>query len=215
MASLRLSLPALAAVLCLAFAAPAQAQGGTPNDPEVARLITAGHSLKWNYTPSGKAERYGHAEVLVGTSADKVQSVVTNFSGYKDLVPDKFSSARIIAKEGGNTDLQMQIPMKGLLRSLNVWQILRFGPVREVSKGVFQLQGKFVRGSNIKDADLVFTWREVGPSTTLLKMDLLMQLTLPSPQSMVDEELRDAAANAVEGVLFKAQGTKDPVTVVQ
>jgi hypothetical protein len=46
-------------------------------------------------------------------------------------------------------------------------------------------------------------------------MDLLMQLTIPSPQAMVDEELRDAAAQAIEGVLHKAQGTKDPVTAIQ
>jgi hypothetical protein len=209
----RRPLLALAAAICLAFAAPAPAHA--QDDAEVTRLLTAGHSLKWNHTPAGKTERYGHAEVLVGTNADKVRGVVSNFAGYKDLVPDKFSSARVIAKEAGNTDVQMQIPMKGLLRSLNVWQILRFGPVREVGKGVFQLQGKFVRGANIKDADLVFTWREVGANTTLLKMDLLMQLTIPSPQAMVDEELRDAAAQAIEGVLHKAQGTKDPVTAIQ
>lgn len=210
-----LCLLTLTAAASVAGSASADAPPAAASDPEVARLLKEGHSLKWNAVPAGASERHGHGEVLIGASSDRVRQVVTNFSGYKDLMPDKFNNARIMAKEGSSTDVYMQIPMKGaLLRSLSVWQVLRFGPTREIAPGVQQLEGTFVRGNNVKNGHLLFTWKAVNANTTLLKVDILITPGLPATQSMIDEELRDAARQAVDAVHDRAQGNTQTVTQI-
>ena len=53
----------------------------------------------------------------------KVREKSTDFSHYKEFVPHKFQNARVIAKENGNTDLYMQVPvMRGMV---TLWQVLR------------------------------------------------------------------------------------------
>ena len=52
----------LLGTLALAGVSFADGQAPSPNDPDLVRLQPAnGHSLKWNYVPSGKSDRYGHA----------------------------------------------------------------------------------------------------------------------------------------------------------
>ena len=41
-------------------------------DGEVQRLLDAKRTLAWNAAPSGKSQRYGHAETLVDAPADKL-----------------------------------------------------------------------------------------------------------------------------------------------
>ena len=51
-----------------------------------------------------------------------------------------------------------------------------------------------------------FTIRQIDENITLLKMDLLIVPTIPAPQSALDEELRDAAMDAVRAMHDRAQG---------
>src|SRR6185436_3824180 len=74
------------------------AHAGGADDPDVQRLNAAGHSVKSNVVPAGKSVSYGHAEVLVNASMAKTLQVVTDIAHYKDLVPNKFQNARVIAK---------------------------------------------------------------------------------------------------------------------
>ncbi len=202
----------LAGLLALATTAKADAPDPA-TDPDVQRLLKEQHSLRWNSVPAGSSERHGHGEVLVGATPDKVRGVLTNYSQYGQLMPDKFNNARIVAKEGPTTDVYMQIPMKGmLLRGMQVWHVVRFGQPREVSPGTWQLEGNFVRGNNVKTSHLLYTWRQVSPTTTLLKVDILINPSLPATQSMIDEELRDAARQAVDAIHDKAQGNTQTVT---
>ena len=207
----------LSSALALAGSSYAEEAAATPPadtpaavDADVARLLKDGKSIKWNWN-RGEA-RYGHSEILIGAAPDKIKQIVTFFPGYKDLVPDKFNNSRVVAKENNTTDVYMQIPMKAaFLKSLSVWQIMRFTPVRELAPGHFQLEGRFVKGSNIRDGHVLYTWRAVTPTVTLLKMDILINPSLPAPQSAIDEELRDAAQNAVDAIHDKAQGNKLPL----
>jgi len=59
---------------------------------------SAGHTLKWNWNPPGRAERYGHAETLVQAPLEAVRTQVLDFSHYKDLSGGKFKTSRMIAK---------------------------------------------------------------------------------------------------------------------
>ena len=171
-----------------------------PLDPAlVARLAAADHATRSNGVPKGKTQRYGHAEIFLHAPLPRVRKVITDFAHYKDIVPRKFHNARVVAKESGRTDLYMQIPiMHGMI---TLWDILRFGPTTLTSEGEV-LEGTFVRG-NVKDANLVLRMRAVDASSTILVCDLLILPKVPAPQSAIDEELRDAAGDALDGIKLR------------
>ncbi len=204
---LRWSIPALALTLLSLVATPSHAAGQT-QDAQLDRLATTGHSLKWNYTPQGKNGRYGHSEVLINAPMAAVRSQVLDFSHYKEFAPDKFKNARMIAKSGPNVDVYFQVPiMHGMM---TLWYVSRFGALRQTAPGVETVEGNFVKG-NIKDMNIVLTMRSIDPQWTILSCDLLLLPNMPAPQGAVDEELRDAAMQAVDAIKDRAQGRKGDV----
>jgi len=194
----------------------ARSQGaGTPEvkiEPDVAKLLEAGHSVKWNYTPPGKADRYGHAEVLVRAPIAKVRQQVMNYSQYKEFDPKRFTKSHIVAKEAGNTDVYMELPMVGGMIILS--QTVRFFPLQHPAQGVEAVEGRFINGKNIKDANVIMTMKEVTPQVTLLKCDLLVAPSFIAPQWAIDEELRDAAMKAVDYIHDHAQGSSTQVVAL-
>lgn len=200
----------LLATAALAVLAPSPARADAPPAPdaEIAKLLEARGSLKWNHVPLARGDRYGHAEVLVAAPLAKVRSEVTAYGTYKTLVPRKFNNARVVGKTKAGTDVYMQVPvLKGMI---TLWQVMRFGQVRRVADGVEQLEGTYVDG-NVRTAHVVFTLRRVDAATTQLKMDLLIAPTFAAPQSALDEELRDAAMQAVDALRDRAQPAPGPV----
>ncbi len=207
--------PALGLVVYL-FSSAAQAECvGLPElDADAQRLSQLGRSFKTNVVPQGKTERYGHAEVLINAPMARVRQQVTDYAHYKEFVPDKFHNARVIGKDRmqGTTDLYFAIDvMKGLIKLTNT---LRFGAPRVLGPGFEVVEGTFVRGTNVKDANIILTMREVFPNFTVLKIDLLILPTIPAPQSAIDEELRDAAQNAVDAIHDRAQGHNRVVPLI-
>ncbi len=175
---------------------------GADDDGEITRLNAATNVLKWNYVPAGKAERYGHAEVLVNAPLAKVRQYVTDYGHYKDFAPTKFQNSRIVAKKAGETDVYLQIPiMNGLV---TLWDVARFGAPRVVSPGVEIIEGRQIKG-NMKDLHVVWTMRALSDNATVLKCDLLLSLNVAAPQPAIDEELRDAAGQAVDAIWMKSQ----------
>ena len=178
-------------------------------DAQLDRLVAAGRSVKWNYSPSGHAERYGHSEVLINAPMAAVRAQVLDFTHYKEFAPDKFKNARMVAKDGSNVDMYFQVPiMHGMM---TLWYIARFGGVHVTQPGTEVVEGKYVRG-NIKDMNIVFTMRTIEPNWTILSCDLLLTPNMPAPQSAVDEELRDAAMQAVDAVKGRAQASQRTCT---
>jgi len=199
-------------VAALAFVTFAPATSGADEgDQDALRLSSAGHTLKWNWTPPGHQDRYGHAEALINAPLASVRTQVLDFANYKNLAPWRFKTSRIVGKEGDATDVYMQVSaLKGMI---TLWNVTRFTPAKVVKPGLETVEGKFVRG-NIKDANFVWTLRQIDDQWTVLKCDILLKPDLPAPQSALDEELRDAAEQAVDAVHNKAQGNgrHDPYT---
>jgi len=77
---------------------------------------------------------------------EAVRTQVLDFSHYKDLSGGKFKTARMIAKEGDNTDVYFQVPV---LRNAHPLVRLPFRPDAGVVRGKKMVGGQFVRG-NIK-----------------------------------------------------------------
>jgi len=182
------------------------------DDAQLDRLASAGHTLKWNWTPPWRADRYGHAEVIVAAPMAAVRAQVTDFPHYREFAPDKFKNVRMIDKQGQNVDMYFQVPiMHGVV---TLWYVSRFGPTRVVQPGLETVEGKFVKG-NIKDMHIVLTMRKVDDTHTILSCDLLLLPNMVAPQSAIDEELRDASQQAVDAIRDRSQGQKGDVPFVR
>jgi carbon monoxide dehydrogenase subunit G len=182
------------------------ADAATPNaDAQVARLLAAKSTLKWNH---GTKARYGHAEALVGTSADHLAKAAADFGHYKDLHP-KFSTARIVGKEGSQTDVYMRYPVKIGPVKIELFEVMRFDAER-VSNGAHVIEGHGLKG-DMSRGHTVITIKPVDATHSLLLVDVNLDPKIPAPQSLIDEELRDGAQDFVDGLKDKAQGFRGPV----
>lgn len=203
------TLATVALVLAIPAVAHADARPDPAQDPEVKRLLDAkGQTLRWNWAPNGKGDKYGHAETLVATNADNVRKTAVDFAHYKEL-HKKFSSARVIAKEGDNVDVYMKLPVKVGPITIDQWEVMRFGPAKQAADGAV-VEGFGVKG-NMKSGHIKITVRPVDEKHALLKVDILLVPNAPAPSSLVEEELRDAAFDLANGLKDKAQGWSGPV----
>jgi hypothetical protein len=185
----------------------AGASGG--GDPDALRIASAGHSLKWNWTPPGRAERYGHAETLIHAPISSVRTRVLDYAHYKDILPSRFKMSRVVGHvPDGSADVYIQIAV--MHDMVLLWDVTRFSPVRRAAPGLEMLEGKMVPGKgNVEDVNVVWTMHSLDPGWTVLKLDLLLKPGLPAPQSAIDEELRDSARYAVDMIHDRAQGTSN------
>ncbi len=189
----------------LALTSPVQADA---QNPDAARIAAAGHPLKWNWTPPGRHERYGHAETLIHAPLSTVRHMVLDFSNYRALAPSITMSRVVGYSPDGSTDVYLRM---GVLNNLiKLWAITRFAPLRLEPQGGEVVEGHMIHGKgNIDDSAAVWTMREAGPEWTVLKFDVLLRPGLPAPQSLIDEQLRDSAMDAVNSIHDRAQGSKD------
>jgi hypothetical protein len=189
--------------LACAFIAPATASAGIAEGDALRISTTGQRSLKWTWTPPGHQDRYGHSEGLMHAPMATVIQRVLDYGKYKELAPWRFTASRVVGHEKG-TDLYMEFSvLHGLVK---LWDVSRFNE-RSGGEGIHVVEGKFLRG-NVKDSNIIWTVERVDDDYTVLKCDILLKPDLPvSPaQSAIDEELRDAAQQAVDGVQRKAQG---------
>ncbi len=175
--------------------------GPTPSsedrNAQLERLKKNPGPIKSNWVPPGRSDRYGHAEGLIAAPVDAVRTRLLDFGHYKDLAGPKFSSVKVVDKQGQNTDVYFQLPiMKGVA---TIWYVTRFPPSRATSSGDV-LEGTFVKG-NIKNMHIAFTVRP-GPDekSSVMVCDLVLRPNVPAPQSALDEELRDACGDAINSV---------------
>jgi hypothetical protein len=178
-------------------------------DPDALRIASAGHSLEWNWTPPGHAERYGHAETLIHAPLASVRARVQDYSHYKEILPSRFKSSRVVGHvPDGSSDVYIQIAV--LHDMVILWDVTRFSPVRRAAPDLETLEGRMVPGKgNVEDMNVVWTMHALDSDWTVLKIDLLLKPGLPAPQWAIDEELRDSARYAVDMIHDRAQGTRN------
>jgi hypothetical protein len=179
--------------------------GPTPPDPEVARLLAAKATLKWNF---GTKSRYGHAEALVAANSDDVARMAVDFAGYHNL-HHKFATARVVGRSGDQTDLYMRYPVKIGFATIELFEVVRFDADR-VNDHSHVIEGHGIRG-DMSRGHLRITIKPVDATHSLLSMDVLLDPKIWAPQSLVDEELRDGAEDFVNGLKDRAQGFRGPV----
>lgn len=179
-----------------------------PVDAEASRIAAAGRSLEWNWTPPGRGDRYGHAETLVHAPIASVRQRVMDYSHYKDILPGKFRSSRVVGHvPDGSADVYIQIAVMNDM--IVLWDVTRFAPAKPTSPGVEVVEGRMLPGKgNVDDVDVVWTMHALDAEWTVLSLDLLLKVGLPAPRSAVDEELRDSAREAVDMIHDRAQGSR-------
>jgi len=136
-----------------------------------------------------------------------VRGRVLDFSHYTDISAH-FKMSRVIAYGADHTtDVFIRI---GVLHDIvMLWDVTRFTPIQEIAPGLEVLEGRMLPGrGNVRDMNAVWTMRALDDEWTLLKFDLLLKPSLPAPQFIVDETLRDAARDAVDLIHYRAQGTR-------
>jgi carbon monoxide dehydrogenase subunit G len=199
---------AVAACVLPAVAHADESANNPSQDPQVARLLQEKKTLKWNYTPAGKNDKYGHAEALVDAPADKVAKTITEFSKYKEL-HKKFATARVVNKDGDKTDVYMRYPVQIGPMKIEFWEVMRFDPVKQ-NGSTHVLEGTGIKG-DMKRGHTVITVKPVDAKHSILQVDILLVPSVPAPQVLIDEELRDGAMDFVNGLKDRAQGWSGPV----
>jgi carbon monoxide dehydrogenase subunit G len=199
------------AILTLPVVAHADPEPEPAKDPQVVRLLDAKKTLKWNQTVGSSKDKYGHAECLVEASADVVAKKAAEFGQYKTL-HKKFQSARVINKDGDNTDVYMRYPVQIGFVTFEFSEVMRFKPTRSAGSS-FVIEGNGIKG-DMKTGHTIITVKPVDAKHSLLQVDVLLVPSIPAPQSLIDEELRDGAQDFVNGLKDKSQGWVGPVTAL-
>jgi hypothetical protein len=183
------------------------AQADAP-DADAARIAAAGHSLKWNWVPPGRSERFGHAETLIHAPLAGVRRMVLDFAHYREMAPSITTSKVIGHESDGSTDVYLRMGV--LNNTLTFWNVTRFAPLRVTPALGEVVEGQMVRGKgNIDDSAAVWTMHAAGSGWTVLKFDVLLRPGMPAPQSLIDEQLRDSAMDVVNSIHDRVQGTRD------
>jgi hypothetical protein len=182
--------------------------GADAPDPDAVRIAAAGHSLKWNWTPPGRGDRFGHGETLIHAPIATVRRLVLDFARYTELAPS-ITASRVVGRDPSGA-AEVYLRMGVLSNAFTLWSVIRFAPAQVTPSGAEVVEGQMVKGKgNINDAVLVWTLRAVDSEWTVLKLDFLLRPGVPVPASLLDEQLRDSAMDAVNSLHDRAQGSKE------
>jgi len=199
----------LSLMVTLAAAAPDEAHADGPAAPTpqadatLSRLESAqGSPITWNDVPAGRAEHFGHSEVLVGAPLPYVREQALDFAHYREFSGGRIRTSRVVDKQAQSTDVYLQVPV--LHGMVMLWEVLRFSDVRRAADGTESFAGHLVSG-NVQSAEMQITMRPVGSGRTVLRCDLHVAPKFAAPQSAVDAELRDAAESAVVALRERAE----------
>lgn len=149
---------------------------------------------------SGSSNRAGAARAGVEADLGRVESVVTDYAGYARFI-EQFERARVVGRAKDATDLYLDIPiLHGLSK---IWAVVRFQPA--VRRGNSTLiEGRMIKG-NVKRLDVTWRIERVEDKWTHLAAELLIDISLPAPESAVLKTVKRAAAQAVKGARQEAE----------
>lgn len=165
---------------------------------EVAALQSEGGFRKSNAVPAGQSARHGVAEMVIPAEPAQVLESLQRYADYKDFAPKKFKTSRLIAlSKSGQSDVYMQLSV--LRGALTLWLTMRFEPPKVLQSGTRVVEGRYLDG-NLAGAHTRFVLESAGEHATYLRFELLVELPVPAPREAIDEELRDAAGDAVRGI---------------
>lgn len=166
--------------------------------PAAAKLEAEGGYRKSNDVPAGQKTRHGVAEIVIAAEPAQVLESLQRYGDYQAMAPKKFKTSRLVAiSKSGQSDVYMQVAI--LRGALTLWLTMRFDAPRVDAAGSRVVEGRYLDG-NLAGAHVRYVVQGAGDHKTYVRLELLIELPVPAPQDAVDEELRDAAGDALRGV---------------
>lgn len=150
-----------------------------------------------------RAERYsvdventrakaGAARVLVKAPLTTTTSIVTDFGNYHTMLRN-FDRSEVLGKRGDQTDVAVTVSI--LKGKSHIRGILRFDPPKQVGDEVV-VHGRMIDG-NVKRFEATYRLSAVDTETTVLNLEMLVELKLPFPNALVTRETADASDGTV------------------
>lgn len=166
-------------------------------EPTAAQLEADGGFRKSNGIPPGQKLRHGIAEIVVPAEPAHVLASLQRYADYRALAPKKFKTSRLVALQpNGAADVYLQVQV--LRGALTLWLTMRFDAPRIVA-GARVVEGRYLDG-NLDGAHVRYLVMSAGEHKTYVRLELLIDLPVAAPQDKIDEELRDAAGEALRGI---------------
>jgi hypothetical protein len=185
---------ALAAIAAVSFGLGPTSVTAKPNS-EAQRLIKLRDAERYSADYPGTRVDAGGARVHIAAPLSVVKKVLGDFNRYPVHIK-KFKQARVVGKQGKQTDVYMQVEVLNGLGK--VWAVVRFDPPKAKPSGEEVMIGHMVKG-NVDRLDAVVKLNKIDDDNTQMNLELLMLPKIPLPASLITGELRYAADEAVMG----------------
>lgn len=190
---------ALVTVFTILFVMPLASHAG---DDEATRLERRGRAERYTKATTNPKNSIdtGGAAIYVHAPIDVVRRVVTDYANY-DKTIKSFKKSKLLSRNKGVSEVYLEVPI--LHGAATVWVVALLGqPVVEGNEE--KITARMLR-SNVDDFRAVWRLRAVDAENTIVKLELLVDPSLPAPSSLVTPELCTASENAVTGVRKKAE----------
>lgn len=189
----------LVTAFTIIFAMPSDSRAGDNEAVRLERLGRAERYTKATTSPKNSIDT-GGAAIYVNAPIDVVRRIVTDFRNYEKTIKS-FKQSKLLSRNKGVSEVYLEVPI--LHGAATVWVVALIGqPVLEGNEE--KITARMLRG-NVDDFRAVWRLRAVDAEHTIVKLELLVDPSLPAPASLVTPELTSASANAVTGVRKHAE----------
>lgn len=185
---------AMVTAFTAAFAMPTESQGA---DDEATRLERKGRAERYTKPTTAPKNSIdtGGAAIYVNAPIDVVRRVVTDYRNYEKTIK-AFKKSKLLSRNKGVSEVYLEVPI--LHGAATVWVVALIGqPVVEGNEE--KITARMLRG-NVDDFRAVWRLRAVDAQHTIVKLELLVDPSLPAPSSLVTPELCTASESAVTGI---------------
>ena len=181
-----------------AFSVSLASGGAWAEDEEATKLAARGKALRYDAQSSESTTSkigWGGAAILVNAPIAQVRQSVTDYRNYEKFIKP-FDSSKLLSKKNGVSEVYFQVPV--MHGAAKIWAVVKIAAPEKDGDGE-KIIARYVKG-NVDDFVAVWRLRPTEDGRTVLKMELLVDPTLPLPNSMGTGELKYAADLAVTGV---------------
>jgi len=171
-------------------------------DEESDRLAALGKAQTYTVKTTGPASPIdmGGAAILVNAPLAEVRKVVTKYGDYQKFLKP-FDQSKVLSKRKGVSEVYLQVPI--LHGAARIWVVTELSaPTKRGNEEV--ISGRMKRG-NVDDFRAVWRMRAVDAEHTVLKLELLVDPSLPFGASIVTKHLTSSAEKGIRGVKQRAE----------
>jgi len=189
----------LVTTFTIIFATPVTSRAA---DDEATRLERRGRAERYTRKTTNPKNSIdtGAAAIYVNAPIDVVRRVVTDYRNYQKVIKP-FKQSKLLSRNKGISEVYLEVPI--LHGAATVWIVALIGPPVVVGKEE-TITARMLRG-NVDDFRAVWRVRAVDAEHTIVKLELLVDPSLPAPASLVTPELVTASDHAVTGVRKQAE----------